>query len=176
MSHFGLEFGSEQISILIDNDTLHIKDLANSSNLASLKVKCSSSFIDHMQLSGSGDIFCPKLVNSTINISLNGSGDIVVSEMYVDRSVITLKGCGDISIRSGHCKHSDVTLKGSGDIKLLSIDSKEAKVLLEGSGDISIRVTEELFALLKGSGDIVVHGKPSINEHIVKGTGEISFI
>lgn len=171
----GSNTSSDQISVEIIDGTLYIEELVNNSYTVPLKIKCSSPFIEAIELTGSGNIYCSKLVHSKVQIILGGSGNIVVSDMLVDSSVIILEGSGDILIKGGSCKYSEVNLEGSGDIVLSSMNAKVANVVLEGSGDISIRVIDELHSLLKGSGDITIYGRPVINEQVIKGSGDISF-
>lgn len=147
--------------------------------------------IDHIKISGSGDVIADKLTGKACKVIISGSGEIDVNKIDTEKLKINLSGSGDIDINNIRAKNIDVGISGSGDIEIegktdeleLSISgsgdfdspglkSDIATVNIYGSGDASFGCTDKLEAHLTGSGDIVCYGNPSVRSHST-GSGSV---
>jgi len=147
--------------------------------------------IDHLKISGSGDINADELNGKNCKIMISGSGEIDVEKIDAGKLDVGLSGSGDVEVENVRAKNIDVGISGSGDIELegktneleISISgsgdfngsglkSDIATVNIYGSGDASFGCSGMLEAHLTGSGDIVCYGNPSIRSHST-GSGSI---
>ena len=156
-----------------------------------IRYKITVKDIDHLKISGSGDIIADKLSGNACRVAISGSGEIDVNKIDTGKLNINLSGSGDIEIENIRAKNIDVGISGSGDIEIegktdeleLSISgsgdfdspglrSKSAVVNIYGSGDANFGCSDKLEAHLTGSGDVVCLGNPSVRSHST-GSGSV---
>lgn len=137
--------------------------------------------IDHLKISGSGDITADKLEGNNCKVTISGSGEIDVEKIETDKLDINLSGSGDIDINNLRTENIDAGISGSGDIEVVGktdrlqvsiagsgdfdapkLKSKNAIVDIYGSGDASFSCSENLEAHITGSGDVTCYGDPSL--------------
>lgn len=148
--------------------------------------------IDHLRVSGSGNISADKLdgmkcsvkVSGSGNINLedvkgektavavSGSGNIEIDELQSNVLGVTISGSGDVAI-SGKVEELDITISGSGDFEGRNLKSDNASVDIYGSGDATFGCKDYLEALITGSGDIVCYGNPSLRSRTT-GSGDVT--
>ena len=147
--------------------------------------------LDHISVSGSGDIDAEKLsgekctvkvsgsgnidvdqINSKgVKVTVSGSGDIDIDNLSTDVLGVSINGSGDIAIE-GKADELDGTISGSGDFTGNKMRSKNVSVNIYGSGDASVWATESLEVHISGSGDVTYHGNPTVNSRTI-GSGDI---
>ena len=174
----------DKIVTTVDDGTLTIRNkgkigMFNISlgDMNKLSVKVSSPDLIGVVVSGSGDFFSSRTVDTDeMQISLRGSGDISFERIICDHCVTELVGSGDISIDRLESQTSDASLIGSGDIQIRQWNVDDTDVSLRGSGDITIDFVEgcrKVSCHLAGSGDVDLKGRvKSMSKH-KNGSGDI---
>ncbi len=159
-----------------------------------LEVRVTLPTVDHVSLSGSGDVRMGTFVGlNDLRVVLDGSGDIVsegaievlgATDIEMDGSgdiklgvrsksiTIVMDGSGDVEL-TGSTTELVASLDGSGDIKAHKLESLDAQVKLDGSGSIEVHASKHLKAELSGSGDISYRGEPKV-EASIDGSGTVS--
>ncbi|MFA6949338.1 MAG: head GIN domain-containing protein [Lentimicrobiaceae bacterium] len=137
-----------------------------------IKVYITSSHVNLLQLSGSGNIYNLTPINTNdLDVRISGSGEIDL--MDIDSPVVhaNISGSGNISF-SGYCGDQYHEISGSGNIYAFQLLSETADIQINGSGRSEVTVTDYLDANISGSGNIYYKGNPLINSHI-SGSGGI---
>lgn len=159
---------NENISYdIIVKDIDHVK-VSGSGNLVADKLKGTSCFI---KVSGSGNVNVGHVNGGKITVVVSGSGDISMDNANGNVMAATISGSGDIDI-DGKVDELDITISGSGDFDGDDLKAEDASVDIYGSGDAVFGCKESLKASIYGSGDVVYHGNPSVNSK-TKGSGDI---
>ena len=147
--------------------------------------------IDHLKISGSGDIVADELDGKHCTVVISGSGEIDVEKINAGKLDVVLSGSGDVEVQSIRAKNVEASISGSGDIELegktdelevsiagsgefssSELKSNVATVNIYGSGDASFGCSDKLEAHLTGSGDVVCYGNPTVRSHST-GSGSI---
>ncbi|HSR61533.1 MAG TPA: head GIN domain-containing protein [Robiginitalea sp.] len=129
--------------------------------------------IDHVALSGSGDIVSKTRIKSqSFHTSLSGSGDISL-EVEAGDMEVALSGSGDIAL-SGSAERVEIQVSGSGGVMAYELQARQVEALVAGSADIRVTATESLNARVSGSGDIHYRGNPAKLETKTSGSGDIT--
>jgi hypothetical protein len=110
--------------------------------------------VEHVRISGAGNIEVVDLQQPTLNLRIDGSGDIGAA---------------------GKADEVVVEISGSGDVDSSALQAKRARVELNGSGDARVRASEKVHVELRGSGDVVVYGNPTQRDTRVRGSGDVRF-
>jgi hypothetical protein len=142
------------VKLSVKGDTLIVetKEGANYSSKIGLKVSFSSSSLN--------------------GVSISGSGDAKLTNFKADKAQFAISGSGDIQV-VGQANSVDGSISGSGDIDLAKMPARSASASIAGSGTIKLNVTDKLSANISGSGDIRYAGKPKSVSKSVVGSGEI---
>lgn len=137
-----------------------------------MKIYISSTLIDDVHLSGSGNISSTNtLISTSPKYTISGSGNI---NMAVDgQSVETnISGSGNVTL-AGTVPTAHHTISGSGNIQALSIHSDAVWVTISGSGDAHVRADSTLDVTISGSGSVRYTGTPQVTTHI-SGSGNVA--
>lgn len=158
----------------IRNDELNIKfeDGIIVRHFEPIKIYITSSHVNLVQLSGSGNIYNLTPINTNdLDVRISGSGEI--NFLDIDAPVVhaNISGSGNISL-SGYCGDQYQEISGSGNIYAFQLLSETADIEINGSGISEVTVTDYLNANISGSGNIYFKGHPLINSHI-SGSGGI---
>lgn len=128
--------------------------------------------INHMALSGSGDITGKtRLKSDRIYVAMSGSGDITL-EVESGSMEVALSGSGDIAL-SGAADQAEIRVSGSGDVKAYELEARNVEAIVAGSADIRVTATESLMARVSGSGDIHYRGNPAKLDTKTSGSGDV---
>lgn len=127
--------------------------------------------LDHISVSGSGDIDAEKLIGGKCSVKVSGSGNIEVDQINADKLKVNVSGSGDINLE-GKADELDATISGSGDFTGNELKSKNVSINIYGSGDAHVWATESLEIHVSGSGDVTYHGNPTVNSRVT-GSGDI---
>jgi hypothetical protein len=127
--------------------------------------------LDHIRLSGSGDILAPDAEGSSITVELTGSGSVFLTDLDLDVVEGEISGSGDIEL-SGVAARLDASIPGSGTLNAEALSVDQANVSISGSGDAVVNVSDRLVADIGGSGSIEYLGNPTVESN-VSGSGSI---
>jgi hypothetical protein len=127
--------------------------------------------LDHLSLSGSGDIrTIDRFADASLYVNLSGSGKVSYFGDVNDlRANISGSGTMDLD---GTAEDATMTMSGSGKIAAYGMIVNNNTATISGSGNIETFVSQHLDATISGSGTIRYHGNPSVTTHI-SGSGSV---
>ncbi|MGS2726372.1 head GIN domain-containing protein [Psychroserpens sp. BH13MA-6] len=160
----------------VKNGQLHIKTEKGKSlrpsNNKTIKITIPFKDINHVSLSGSGDLWNTDTISSdNLEVYLSGSGDIILDVQTNDVSG-KVTGSGDLTLK-GRTKHLSAGVTGSGDFHGFSLQATDTDVSVTGSGDADVVCNGRLKARVTGSGDIEYKGNPTHKDTKITGSGSI---
>ncbi|MGZ6316000.1 MAG: head GIN domain-containing protein [Anaerolineales bacterium] len=112
-------------------------------------------------------------MRSLEHVTLSGSGNLNVGAMMGPDLAVDLPGSGDITVEGG-ANNATIDLSGSGNIQCSTLKAKSAKVSLSGSGNVTVYASEILDANISGSGTIRYDGSPAQVTKGITGSGTIT--
>ena len=124
-----------------------------------------------VKVSGSGNIDVNDIDSDKLKIHISGSGDIEVDKISTDELIVSVNGSGDAKI-IGSADEIDITISGSGDFYGSNLNSDKVTVQLTGSGNANVWAVETLNTHISGSGDVYYNGDPSIHTRTT-GSGNV---
>tara|TARA_Y100001960_G_C14783301_1_gene888524 strand:+ start:5709 stop:6365 length:657 start_codon:yes stop_codon:yes gene_type:complete len=142
----------DNIETVVKGQTLHINSKGAFSTNNKITIKCSSPSIEHVKISGSGDVVLQDIEEHELTLQISGSGDIDVN---------------------GVCNDLTASVSGSGDIDAEELIAQHVVVNVAGSGDVVVTAKQSVVASVAGSGDIKVKGKPKQQKVSERGSGRI---
>jgi hypothetical protein len=105
-------------------------------------------------------------------LAIEGSGDLRWSGAAGSLEA-SISGSGDLRL-TGTAAQARLSVAGSGDIKAGGLTATGADVEVDGSGDVEVTLAGGTFrARVSGSGDVVWHGQATIEQSVVRGSGQI---
>ena len=126
----------DNIETVVKGQTLHVKSKGSFSTNNRITIKCSSPSIEHVKISGSGDVVLQDIEEPELILQISGSGDIDAEELIAQHVVVNVAGSGDAVVTAKQSVAASVT--GSGDIKVKG-KPKQQKVSERGSGSVKIK-------------------------------------
>ena len=161
------------VETVVDGGTLKIrwKERMSSIRTKQLKIALGVKAIDHLAISGAGDIRSEQINAPRLSTSISGSGDIVIASLTGDSLKVSISGSGDFTA-GGRVGSVEASIAGSGDLKTAKLDAKTVKVSIAGSGDAAVWAREQLRVSVAGSGDVVYYGDPEISKSVA-GSGSL---
>ena len=130
--------------------------------------------LDTITVDGAGDIEAPGMRAETFTINANGAGNFDLSDLDVDTLELTISGAGNVTA-TGEATAQTVEINGLGSYQARDLWSTTAKVKINAAGSATVRVSDELDAMINGAGSIHYYGNPTISQQ-VNGVGRISRI
>jgi hypothetical protein len=140
------------ITTVVKNGTLYICSKDSFSTQNKITIKCSSTLIKSVILSGSGYVTLNNIQEPELNLNVKGSGDIKVN---------------------GVCTKLTASVEGSGDIDSEELISQNLLVNVSGSGNAIATAKHSVIASVAGSGNIKVKGKPKTQQVSESGSGRV---
>lgn len=137
-----------------------------------MQILISSSLIDDVHLSGSGNISSTNtLITNSPKYTISGSGnvDMAIQSESVETNI---SGSGNVDL-AGLAPTAHHTISGSGNIQALNLHSDNVWVTISGSGDAHVRADSTLDVTISGSGSVHYAGSPQVTTHI-SGSGHVS--
>jgi len=125
-----------------------------------------------LTVSSAGDLRIGDLRCTELDVTLSSAGDLVISELHADEIAVRSSSAGDIEIGRGAVERQEVRLSSAGDYRARGLESAEAEVELTSAGGATIRVRERVGARLTSSGDLLVYGRPTI-EQATRSSGRV---
>jgi hypothetical protein len=124
-----------------------------------------------VSLRGSGDVTVEG-GQGELALQVEGSGDLRWSGTAT-RLDASIAGSGDLRL-TGTADQAHLSVAGSGDVKASGLTAREADVSVAGSGDVEVTLDGgTLRARVAGSGDVIWHGRATVEQASVSGSGEI---
>lgn len=149
-------------------DRFQIQSSANKS----IKITIPFKDINHVSLSGSGDLWNEDNIKATdMNVSLAGSGDLKLN-LENSSTKASIAGSGDMTL-NGSTQTLEASVSGSGNFHGFNFVADTTDVSVAGSGDADVMCNESLKARVAGSGDIRYKGNPKTEDSKVAGSGSI---
>jgi hypothetical protein len=127
--------------------------------------------LDHIAVSGSGDVHAKTLDTPRLKVAISGSGDVALPALTTQALAAHVSGSGDITA-AGHADAFEAHMAGSGDVKATHLETQSADLHIAGSSDVSIWVKKSLTVSVAGSGDVRYSGDPDVRRSMV-GSGDI---
>ena len=106
------------------------------------------------------------------HLSISGSGDIEATGIRGDELVVSISGSGDMKVE-GEVRDARFRISGSGLIDAERLSSERATATISGSGDMTIGPARAINAHVSGAGSVRYKGSPSVTSQI-SGAGSIS--
>lgn len=136
-----------------------------------ITVDISMPSLDHLSLSGSGDIrTIDRFSDASLYVNLSGSGKVSYFG-DVDDLRANISGSGMMDL-DGTANDATMTMSGSGKIAAFGMITNNNSATISGSGNIETFVSNHLDATISGSGTIRYRGNPSVTTHI-SGSGSV---
>ena len=145
----------------------------------------------HMDLNGSGTLWCDTLSTQNLEVDLDGSGTIQCISLLVPTLDINMDGSGKIEsdgifttvnaeidgsgevILYGESQTANLRIDGSGTISAGELFTGTCYATITGSGNIYTWVKDLLAVDISGSGNVYYYGDtPVVNTHIT-GSGQV---
>ncbi len=169
--------GSADVNILIgDAQTVNVQSDDNNVPLIETKVVDGTLVISTKPLTNiktSNGIVVTVAMRSLQHLKLSGSGNINVGEMTGPELTVDLPGSGNIRV-IGKANRVNISLAGSGNVFCDGLTSNDAVVKLNGSGNVTVFADKSLDASLAGSGNIHYSGEPAQVTKSITGSGTIT--
>ncbi len=144
----------QYVEVTSDNGSLTINLKDNISiNTTKLKVHLTCKALNHIAVTGSGDVMSMNGIKTTdFSITQSGSGDI---KLNMDASRIDVKktGSGDLDLK-GNTGIFTVASTGSGDTDAAGLTCTEANIRGTGSGDFELKKGTSAKVNITGSGEV----------------------
>lgn len=129
------------------------------------------SVLESLKAAGLGNVLVPQLSATRLELVQSGAGNLVAHQLNVADLIVRQAGLGNVEA-DGHAGTQEVELSGAGSYQARALESRSARVHLSGLGNATLRVTENLDAVLSGAGNIEYYGSPHVNQR-VSGLGNI---
>lgn len=170
-----IEAESNLISKIITEVRNNTLELRTENNLClnprkPIIVRVYSNKIQHIDISGSGDVESDTLLSNQLKVTISGSGSLK-APMWVDHLQTTIAGSGNVELW-GRAKNADFSISGSGNIESFGLDMDSCQTSISGSGNNYVFVRKELDASVSGSGSVYYKGNPDVKMH-VSGSGTV---
>lgn len=166
----------EHIETVVEQGKLYIraKKYANLRSKNKITVYVTATQIQHLSLSGSGDMIGKgEFVNDgTTNIIVSGSGNIKFDFNRFSALDASVSGSGGITMK-GTVQKINTRISGSGNINCKDVIADEASARISGSGNIKVHATTSVDANISGSGNIYYTGNANIIRTHKAGSGRI---
>ncbi|MEI8030801.1 MAG: head GIN domain-containing protein [Comamonadaceae bacterium] len=161
------------IETVVENDQLKIRSVSRSQSLkpTSLKITVQARTIEHISISGSGDVKARKLQSSTLEARISGSGDIHIDTLDTDSLTVAISGSGDF-FAGGRANTARLNIAGSGDVKAGTLAAKNVTLSIAGAGAAKVWATETLNVRIAGSGDVEYFGDAAVSKSVA-GSGRV---
>jgi hypothetical protein len=141
-------------------------------DLDHMKILVTAPSWDYFDVSGSGDIEIPDVIEGQkLRMEVSGSGSVRANEAHFDKADLDISGSGELRL-AGSAGEMDCNISGSGKIRCFDFLANKADVNVSGSGEVQAKVVEILNAKISGSGSVVYKGMPEVNAQI-SGSGSV---
>lgn len=169
--------GSGDVNILLGNgQSVNVQSDDNIVPLIETKVVNGTLVVSMKPLTNvttSSGIVVTVVMKALQHLTLSGSGNIHVGEMSGPELAVDLPGSGSITVM-GRADRVNISLAGSGNVFCEGLKASSANVRLNGSGNVTVYTDKSLDASLTGSGSIHYSGEPAQVTKSITGSGTIT--
>lgn len=160
----------------VKNGTLSFDYKRNVWDHNTVKITIHSPKLRDVELTGSGNFNFQNAITATdLEIDLSGSGEVYFPKLTAQKLDLSISGSGSVKIADGTVKNEDFEISGSGSIDVVGLAAENAELSISGSGDMKVNVTEVLDVTISGSGSVDYKGNPRITKSI-SGIGKLNRI
>jgi hypothetical protein len=145
----------EYITVKVEQGTLKIYTVENIMATKPLKARIFLKSIDHLKVSGGGDVTGETPVNASgLGLEISGGGDFT-AEINASELNCHISGGGDAKV-DGNIKNYKISMSGGGDLTLKSNEKvADANIEVSGGGDATLTgQAAELEIKVNGGGDV----------------------
>ncbi len=151
----------EHIETVVENGKLYIraKKYGNIRSKNKITVYVTATRLQHLSLSGSGDIIGRGEFKNegTTNVMVSGSGNIRFEFDQFNEIDVSVSGSGGIKMK-GTAKEIEARISGSGNIDCKEVISDDASAHISGSGNIKVHANSSIDVHISGSGNVHYSG------------------
>jgi len=140
-------------------------------NTKVLRMTVNARTIEHLEVSGSGNIIADKLQAQQLKCNIAGSGDMRIGNLDASTLRVSISGSGDF-LASGKTDAMEGSIAGSGDIRTQGLAANSVKISIAGSGGAAVWAKKQLKIGIAGSGDVSYFGDAEVSKSIA-GSGSI---
>ena len=162
-----------QVETVVENGILKIR-LRGDDSLTlhtQIRVVVRAKSVDHIAVSGSGDVRAKTLDTPRLKVAIAGSGDVTLPALTTGALAAHVSGSGNLTA-AGRADEFEAHMAGSGDIKAAHLETQSADMRIAGSSDVALWVKKTLKVSVAGSGDVRYYGDPSVRTSVA-GSGDI---
>ncbi len=154
----GSESDLEKQPFFVDGDTLILgRAQKRSYDFSDLKFKLVVADIEHLQLSGSGEVYVKPLTVEDLYVSVEGSGEIKLYGVRGRDLTIMVSGSGQAQVVDLAGSDVKIVVSGSGELFVGKLKATRVEASVAGSGDVIVQQNGEVSDLrinIAGSGDV----------------------
>lgn len=166
----------EHIETVVENGKLYIraKKYGNIRSKNKITVYVTATRLQHLSLSGSGDIIGRGEFKNegTTNVMVSGSGNIRFEFDQFNEIDVSVSGSGGIKMK-GTAKEIEARISGSGNIDCKEVISDDASAHISGSGNIKVHANTSIDVHISGSGNVHYSGNAQNIRTHKNGSGRI---
>ncbi|MBK6994292.1 MAG: DUF2807 domain-containing protein [Lewinellaceae bacterium] len=156
----------------VKDGTLRIFCNENMNSSEDIKIRVTAPAFDQFSLAGSGEIRVPNALRAEkMELNISGSGDVFCPQSDFGVLNISIVGSGDIEL-GGKANDMKADISGSGEIRAKGLTTNTLKVNITGSGTVTADVSMDLVANISGSGDVFYSGSPKVESNVI-GSGSV---
>jgi hypothetical protein len=130
--------------------------------------------ISSIDISGAGKIESTNLNTDTLNIKIKGAAGGNITSLTANKLTIKIDGAGKMDM-AGNVNEQTINITGAGEYAAKDLTSKTVTLSVDGAGKATIRVSDQLNAIINGAGAIYYIGNPLLTKQIT-GAGSIKQI
>ncbi len=169
--------GSGDVNILLgDGQSMNVQADDNIMPLIETKVVNGTLVVStkpFTNIRATNSIVVTVVMKSLQHLKLSGSGNINVGQMSGPELAVDLLGSGNIRVE-GKAERVNISLPGSGNVFCDGLTARDAIVRLNGSGNVTVYADKSIDASLLGSGSIRYSGEPAQVSKSITGSGTIT--
>jgi len=144
----------------------------NMNSSEGIKIRVTAPAFDRFSLAGSGEIRVMNALRAEkMDLNISGSGDVFCPQSDFGVLDISIVGSGDIEL-GGKTNDMKADISGSGEVRAKSLTTNTLKVNITGSGTVTADVSMDLVANISGSGDVFYSGSPKVESNVI-GSGSV---
>jgi hypothetical protein len=149
----------EKQPFFLDGDTLVLgqSKAHPGKSFSDVKFKLTVARLEHLQLTGSGEVYVKPLEARDLHVSVEGSGEMKLFGVNGQDVTLIVSGSGEIQVVELVAQQLQIVLSGSGEIQLGKLSAQEIEASVNGSGDIVVQdagSADSVEINIVGSGDV----------------------
>lgn len=149
-----------RISTVVSLGTLRIGQVrSNDSPRGPITYRLTMKKVAGLATSSAGSIEVARIDTDVLALTVHSSGSIAVETLSAKTLAVEISSSGNVTV-AGTVDRQTLKSSSSGEYRAADLASREATCNLSSSGRATIRVSEQLVAMLSSSGDLRYRGTP----------------